>query len=300
MANPTLETLAIVNPVSGRGRTRRQWPALARRLEANGVPCSSVFTEEPGHARTLAAEAVEAGVETVVAVGGDGTTREVAQALLGGNVALGLLPTGGGNDFCKAVGVPPCLNKAVRILARPRCHRVDVGCLNDTYFINGLGIGLDGSASLRYAHMRHLRGELGYLCSAVREALAFPAFEADLRSEDWAHHGPALSVGATNGPYHGGDFRVAPHARADDGVLDVYVVRPVAYLTRLPKLARIRRGAHLDMPEFELRRLSRVDIDLDAPVPAHMDGEPFTLPAGRTRVEIVPSSLGVLVPPEPA
>jgi len=300
MANPIPETLAIVNPVSGRGRTRRRWPALARQLEANGVAFSSVYTEEPGHARTLAAEAVEAGVKNVVAVGGDGTTREVAHALLGRNVALGMVPTGGGNDFCKAVGIPLSLDKAVRVIARPRCHRVDVGCLNDTCFINGLGIGLDGSASLRYRHMRHLRGELGYLCSAVREALAFPAFEAEVRSEDWAHHGPALSVGASNGPYHGGDFRVAPHARADDGLLDVYVVRPVAYPTRLPKLARIRRGAHLDMPEFELRRLSWVDIELAAPVPAHMDGEPFTLPAGRARVEIVPSSLDVLVPHEPA
>lgn len=273
---------------------------MCRQLEADGVAFSSVYTEEPGHARTLAAEAVEAGVANVVAVGGDGTTREVAQALLGRNVALGLLPTGGGNDFCKAVGIPLNLDQAVRTLARPRCRRVDVGRLNDTYFINGLGIGLDGSASLRYRHMRHLRGELGYLCSAVREALAFPPFMADVRGEDWEHTGPALSVGVSNGPYHGGDFRVAPHARADDGVLDAYVVRPVPYLARLPKLARIRRGAHLDMPEFELRRLSSVDINLEAPVPAHMDGEPLTLPAGRTRVEIVPASLAVLVPREPA
>ena len=293
------ETLAIVNPVAGRGRTRRLWPALARQLEALNVSIQPVFTEGPTHARSLAADAVRAGTSHVIAVGGDGTTHEVANALVGTDVALGILPTGGGNDFPKAVGIPLDLQQAVKTIAHHRCHRVDVGRLDDEYFINGLGIGLDGAASLRYRNMRRLRGELGYIWSAVREALTFRAFDARLTTENWTHTGRALSVGATNGPYHGGDFRIAPNARTDDGELDVYVMRPVAYLTRLLKLIRIRRGAHLDMPQFSLQRSRWVEIDLDRPVPAHMDGESFTLPMGRTRVEIVPDALTVLLPTSP-
>ena len=290
------ETLAIVNPVAGRGRTQRLWPNLAQQVTDLGVPLRAVFTEGPNHARALAADAVESGVPRIVAVGGDGTTHEVANALVGTDVALGILPTGGGNDFCRAIGVSLDLRQAVRTIAHGRGHRVDVGRLDDEYFINGLGIGLDGAASLRYRNMRHVRGELGYIWSAVREALTFRAFDARLTTENWTHAGKALSVGATNGPYHGGDFRVAPQARADDGELDVYVMRPVAYFARLFKLGQIRRGAHLTMPQFSLHRSRWVEIDLDRPVPAHMDGESFTLPAGRTRVEIMPDALTVLLP----
>ena len=296
MATSSAEILAIVNPVSGRGRTRRLWPGLAQQLASLHVAVRPAFTEGPGHARSLAADAVASGIERIVAVGGDGTIHEVANALVGTDVALGILPTGGGNDFCKAIGVPLQLGDAVATIARHRAHRVDVGRLGEESFINGLGIGLDGAASLRYRNMRRLHGELGYVWSAVREALTFRAFNARLRSEHWADEGKVLSVGATNGPYHGGDFRVAPHARADDGLLDVYVVRPVAYWSRLAKLARIRRGAHLDMPEFALQRGAWVEIELDEDAPAHMDGESFTLPAGRWRVEIVPSALTALLP----
>lgn len=290
------ETLAIVNPVAGRGRTRRLWPNLGQQLNDLGVPLQSVFTAGPNHARELAAEAVQSGVARIVAVGGDGTTHDVANALVGTDVTLGILPTGGGNDFCRAIGVSLNLADAVRTIAHGRSHRVDVGRLNDEYFINGLGIGLDGAASLRYRNLKRLRGELGYIWSAVREALTFRAFDARLTTDEWTHAGKALSVGASNGPYHGGDFRVAPNARADDGELDVYVMRPVAYLSRLIKLAQIRRGAHLDMPQFSLQRSRWAEIDLDRPVPAHMDGESFTLRTGRTRVEIVPDALTVLLP----
>ncbi len=296
MATSSAEILAIVNPVSGRGRTRRLWPRLARQLASLGVTVRPIFTDGPGHARSLAADAVESGSKKIVGVGGDGTIHEIANALIGTEVSLGILPTGGGNDFSKGIGVPLDLLQAVKAIARPRGHRVDVGRLGDECFINGLGIGLDGAASLRYRYMRRLRGELGYVWSAVREALTFRAFDAQLRTEHWTHTGKVLSVGATNGPYHGGNFRVAPHARADDGALDVYVVRPVAYWTRLSKLARIRRGAHLDMPEFGLERAPWMEVELDGPIPAHMDGEPLTLPAGRARVEIVPSALTVLLP----
>ena len=289
------ETFVIVNPVSGRGRTRRLWPDIERQLPAQVSCAESAMTDGPNHARRLAMEAVQQGARQIVAVGGDGTAHEVAQALVGTDVSLGILPTGGGNDFCKAVGVPLDLDGALATLEHGRPCRVDVGRLNDECFVNGLGIGLDGAASLRYRSMRRISGELGYVWSAVREAMTFRAFDVQITTDDWTHRGKALSVGATNGPYHGGDFQIAPGALTDDGLLDVYVMTPVAYLARLFKLIQVRRGAHLDWPEYSRQREPWVEITLTRSVPAHMDGESFTLPAGTTRVEVVPNALNVLL-----
>lgn len=287
----------IVNPVAGRGRTRKLWPAIEAHLKTYPIIYDACFTHAAGEARYLAAQAAHEGHRGVVAVGGDGTAHEVANGLMSFNAntaALGVLPTGGGNDFCKAIGVPLELPKAVETLAHGRRRRIDVGRIGERYFINGLGIGLDGAVSRRYRRMKRLRGEVGYLWGAIHEALTFREFEIDLATADWRHRGPALLAGATNGQYHGGDFKLAPAARVDDGRLDIYVMSAMAPLKRLIQIPKVRRGAHLALEEFQIRRASWVEVTLDRPLPAHMDGESFVLPQGCTHIDMIPRALEVI------
>ena len=290
----------IVNPIAGRGRTQKQLPALKALLQARGVPFELQLTAGPGDAARLAQEAAQTGARTIVAVGGDGTVHEVANGLLAQDepqtAELGVIPTGSGNDFCKAIGVPLDLEGAVRTLLRGQAHLVDVCRLGERFVVNGLGIGLDGAVSHRYRRMRRLRGELGYLWSAVHEALTFRAFPAEIRTPDWRYRGPVLFTGLSNGPYHGGDFRLAPTARVDDGELDVHVVRDMPPVKRLVQIPKVRKGDHLGLPEFLLHRAPWVEFRLERRVPAHADGEPFWLEPGRYRVEVLPKALRVITP----
>lgn len=293
----------IINPIAGRGRTRRQLPALKALLQEEGIPFELRITAGPGDAVLLAQEAAQSGAKTIVAVGGDGTIHEVANGLLtheeSREVALAVVPTGSGNDFCKAIGVPLDLESAVRALLQGQPRLVDVCRLKGRFIVNGLGIGLDGAVSHRYRGMRHLRGELGYLWSAVCEALTFPAFPARVRTPDWGYEGPVLFTGVSNGPYHGGDFRLAPTARVDDGQLDVHVVRDMWPVRRLVQIPRARKGTHLKLPEFSLWRAPWVEFQFEQKVPAHADGEPFWLEPGRYRVEAIPRMLWVISPALP-
>lgn len=301
--SPRGRTVWIANPIAGRGRTRRRLPALEARLRARGVPFDLCLTAGPGDAARLAREAAQAGAEVITAVGGDGTVHEVVNGLLSlsqprpQGVALGVIPTGSGNDFCKAIGVPPDPEEALSALLRGRARRVDVFRLGERFVVNGLGIGLDGAVSHRYRRLRRLRGEAGYLWSAVCEALTFPAFPGRVRTPDWHYEGRVLFTGVSNGPYHGGDFRLAPTARVDDGELDVHVVDDMSPLKRLVRIPGVRRGTHLKLPEFRLRRAPWVEFHIEKRVPAHMDGEPFWLEPGRHRVEILPKALTVIAPP---
>ncbi len=303
---PTTRLIVIVNPIAGRGRTQKQLPALKALLRARGIPFELELTAGPGDAVRLAQKAARGGAQTVVAVGGDGTVHEVANGLLahGGphthKTALGVIPTGSGNDFCKAIGVPLDREGAVRVLLQGRSRLVDVCQMGERFIVNGLGIGLDGAVSHRYRRMRRLRGELGYLWSAVHEALMFRAFPAEIRTPDWGYRGPVLFTGLSNGPYHGGDFRLAPTARVDDGELDVHVVRDIPPIKRWVQIPKVRRGDHLGLPEFLLRRAPWVEFRLEKRVPAHRDGEPFWLEPGRYRVEVLPKALRVIAPQEDA
>ena len=288
----------IVNPIAGRGRTRRLLPMLRSLLEAYKLSSELQLTSRPGEAVRLAEEAASNGAQCVVAVGGDGTVHEVANGLLQLNtsVALGVIPTGSGNDFCKAIGVPLELEGAVRALIHGQRRHVDVCRLKERFIVNGLGMGLDGAVAHLYRRMKHLAGELGYLWGAVCEALTFRAFSARVELPDWRYEGPVLFTGISNGPYHGGDFRLAPHAQVDDGQLDVHVVRDMFPLRRLVQIPKVREGTHLELPEFILRRAPWVEFRLDKRVPAHMDGEPFWLEPGCHRVEVLPKALEVIVP----
>lgn len=288
--------LIIINPVAGRGRTKEISPVLLAKLRSRGLPFEARLTKEPGEATEIAEEAVEEGFTHIVAVGGDGTAHEVANGLLATSrpAALGVIPTGSGNDFAKAVGIPLELSRAVETLAHNRRRLVDLGRLEGRYFVNGLGIGLDGAVSHRYQRMKRLSGELGYLWGAIHEALTFKAFHLVLETPDWSYQGPALLAGASNGQYQGGNFQLTPHAAIDDGLLDVYVIGDMHPLRRLIEIPKVRRGAHLGLKEVEIRRSLWVEITSERPLLAHMDGEPFTLVPGRHRVGVVPQGLEVI------
>ena len=123
----------IVNPVAGRGAGDRAISQIERVLSGYGLDFDLVRTERPWHAADLAQEAVAAGYESVVAVGGDGTANEVLNGLMrakqagAGTCALGMLCVGRGNDFAYGVGIPLDLEVGCQALAQGQRRTIDVG-----------------------------------------------------------------------------------------------------------------------------------------------------------------------------
>ena len=152
--------LLIVNPRSARGATGRLWSRAERRLRAILPSFHTAFTKSPGDATRLAAEAVGR-YQVIVAMGGDGTTNEVVNGLVGqdgavpSGVALGVIPAGTGSDFLRSFGVPRSLKGSAGVIARGQRHDVDVGrtrflsfdgAATTRYFINAAEVGLGAVA----------------------------------------------------------------------------------------------------------------------------------------------------------
>ncbi len=289
--------LLIINPTAGRGRTRRFLPQLLHELNAGGVPFEHKLTTQSGEARELARRAIADGARTVVAVGGDGTVHEVANGLMqAGNpeAALGIIPLGSGNDLAKAVGLPLDPLVAIGSLKEGQRRWIDLGQSGSRYFVNGLGIELDGAVAWRNSKLKRLRGEWAYLWGAFREAISFARFPMKLHTPLWQYEGDALLTGACNGPYQGGNFHMAPQAQVDDGLLDLYLIEDLSILERLIHMPDVRRGSHLRLQQVHMLKVPWFELELEKPLLAHMDGEPFTLAPGSHRVEIKPKALQVL------
>ncbi len=290
--------LFIINPAAGQGRTAGLFSTLKSRLEKQGANFDFRITRVPGDAIGFAREGAEWGFTHIISVGGDGTSHEVVKGLMGTSAIFGTIPSGSGNDFPKAAGVPLDPMQALDTLFSGGIRSVDVGKLGDKYFINGLGIGLDGAVSHRFKKLKFFRGQLGYVLGAVQEAMTFEGFVTGVKIGDWEYSGRLLLAGASNGMFQGGKFKLAPEADVGDGLLDFHIIKDMKSLQRLVKIPKVLSGTHAGLEEVELRRGPEMEITVERALPAHMDGEPFYLRPGTHKISILPGALKVMTAPD--
>ena len=287
----------IVNPCSGRN-ARRPWLAdfIREFIAVRSLDAGLVTTTGPRHATELARAALADGCDRVVAVGGDGTMNEIAQALLHSPAALGLVPCGSGNGLALHLGIPTGLRDALALAAdeTARVAAIDTGTANGRPFFNAMGCGFDAEISRRFNRLTR-RGLTAY----ARTGLS--AFRAR-RSEWVVIHGNGqtkalltLLVAVANSDQYGNGARIAPGARVDDGQLDLVAVRPVGFASATPLIARLFLGKISGSPNVFRLRGARFLIERAGPGLIHTDGETHETGA-LVEIKVRPQSLRLLVP----
>ena len=255
------------------------------------------LTRGPGHERDLAAKAASEGIETIVALGGDGTWGNVTRGILesGRDARLVPIAAGTGNDFPHALGLPAHDPVAMaRIAASGNSVRVDVGWANDIAFLNVAGLGFETEVVRKVQSIRGLRGPLVYIAAALPVLRTYPGLRASVQFGDQPP-GPMTTWCAmivSNGPRFGGGFRVAPGASVTDGKVDVIAVRDAPPVRRLQLFVRARLGTHLDQPEVTRNPVSDLTLRFDAPTLLDADGELHTT-ASQLRIRVQPGAIQV-------
>lgn len=219
----------IVNPVAGNGRAKMVGQQADAYLTEKQVEHRLVYTEYSGHATELAKEAALEGVDTVIAVGGDGTVSETAAGLMHTNSAMGILSAGTGNDFVKALNTPRKWKEAMDFILTHPPRPIDTGVMNDTFFINVCGAGFDVMV-LDYAltAKKHARGIWPYLYGVVRAIKNYKPFAMHIEiGEDIVLDGDYMICSIANGKFIGGGIPIAPVADVADGLFDMILVDAV-------------------------------------------------------------------------
>lgn len=283
----------IVNPQAGRGRGWKMIPKVSEVFARQGVT-DIRYTSEKGDELRLARHAISQGSTTIVVVGGDGTTTHVANAILesGADVRLAVLPAGTGNDFAKALGTDKC---DPALVARKSMEsgntRVDVGKIEDLYFLNCCGFGFDVAVLEGTLRNQWLRGNAVYLYTALKELLWYRGIEISVGRASTTRH---MLLVFANTEYFGGIFRIAPGARVDDGELDMIEILDIPASRRAVMLSAATRGDHMKYPECIMERARSFELSFPAPSAYEADGELHHAASANLTVSSCPSALRVL------
>jgi len=302
----------VLNPASANGATGRMAEGLVGEVERFGLEARLLRTEAAGHATELTREALRAGEELVVAVGGDGTVNEVVNGFadeqgepLGSTAALGVVERGTGCDFIRTYGIPKKLPDALRVIAEGRTRTIDAGRATcrahdgegevRRLFANVGSCGLTGDVATRAnASSKRLGGTASFLWATVTAFAAWSNVPFRITLDGTVRELVANNVICANGRQFGGGIRIAPHAEPDDGQFDVVVIGDVGKLALARNVHRMYLGTLEKDPRVEVLRATDVRVEPARPLPVELDGE---LP-GRTpvRFEVLPGLLRVVVP----
>lgn len=285
----------IVNPVAGRGRTRKLVPEIEERAAAVGAKVEVSLT--PDDPVRLARDAADHGHD-LVACGGDGLVAVVAGVAADTGRKLAVVPTGAGNDFARGLGYDPKHPlDAFSALEHGHDRVIDLGRVNGRWYTCVAGSGFDAEAN-RWANTVHrLSGTTLYIAAVLRTLAVYKPHPFRLTVNGETHDLQVWLVAIGNGPAYGGGMNIAPSASLDDGLLDVTVIGAMNRFQMLWNFPKVFKGTHVAHPLVTTYKAERVELEsLDPSVPMdiYADGELVSaLPA---TMEAVRGALTVRVP----
>jgi len=304
----SLKICLLANPSAGRGRCRRALPRIRAAFARERITDVRV-TARAGDEEWLTAEALDDGATTIVAVGGDGTCSRIANVILAkrSSCRLGVVPVGTGNDFAKTLGVFKLSYPDIaRLTADSSVCRMDVGRIENIFFLNGCGFGIDPAILAATQRIAWLRGNAVYIWSALTKLFAYRGISVAVEG---ATSGPALQTQGTppegrmmmitvsNGRNLGGAFKIAPQASVCDGVFDIHFFGDAPAGRRLKIFFAAFRGTHAAFPEVEYWRRASLTARFDAPPQMEVDGEIRNASSALVRMECLPGALSVVAAP---
>jgi len=292
------DALLIYNPTSGRRRHRGRLGALVAALGAGGWRAEAAATSARGDATRLAAEAAAEGADAVFVFGGDGTVREAAAGLLGGEVPLGILPGGTANVLAHALGLPRRPLAAARAHARSERRLFDVGRCGVTPFLMMVSAGLDAAVIARLQPaLKTWLGRTGLLLQGLGECWRYPYPPLTITA-DGEPLPPATFGAVCNIPFYGGRFALAPAARWDDRRLDLVTFRGTGPRATLGFALALATGRHLARGDVTATVVKEIVLDGPSGLCLQVDGDTCAEPLPAT-VRLAEERLPTLVPGAP-
>ena len=247
---------------------------VAEELQRRGVQFELRPSLRKGDAAAAALGA--SGVDAVFVVGGDGTVMEVATALAGSSLPIGIVPAGTGNHVARYLRVPSEPRAAVDALLAGKITVLDSGRLaGGPHFLIGAGVGLDAEIIAGTSEVAKRRwGPLAYVATGIGAGLRLEPFELRARVDGVEFDGRVLMALVVNmGSLFGGLLELAPDARADDGCLDMVLVRAGSIRERLAAALRLLVGRGGRSDSLLCLRGRHVWLDTSQPRPVQADGE---------------------------
>ncbi|MDR7086922.1 diacylglycerol kinase (ATP) [Aeromicrobium panaciterrae] len=285
----------VVNPTSGKRHGETISAQAAERLGNAGHSTIIVQGSDAASARDQLKLAIDAGLDGVLVVGGDGALHGVLDHVADSDLVFGLIPAGTGNDTARSLGIPvKDVDAAVDLIIAGNVRTIDLARADEAYVATVVASGFDSKVNERANEMTWPRGNMRYNIAMIAELREFEPLPFTLVLDGKTIEREAMLVAVGNGPSFGGGLRICEGAKMDDGLLDVVVINPVSKPKLLRVFPKLYKGTHITLPEFE-RHLVK-EVTLSSPgIVAYGDGERLGPLPMTTRIQ--PGALRVFAAP---
>lgn len=258
-----MKHIFIVNPISGQGRAFRMIDNIHRVCQEEKLDYEVIFTRKP-HDATDIVKNYKKGDNVIYSVGGDGTLNEVVNGIVGTKNKLAIIPGGSGNDFYSSL-------KDID----EKEFKVDIGKVNDRYFINVVSVGIDaeiGDNALLMKKKRIPRTQI-YNASIVYTFFKFKFKNIEFKLNNTKMKGQYTMVTIMNGREYGGGYKIAPTADIRDGLFDIYFIDKISKAIIPGLILKLKKSTHEESPHVHKRLSNKISFKSEKPIICGVDGE---------------------------
>ncbi len=292
----------FINPISGTGN-KNLLPEIIKNITAkNEIPFEILHTNAAGDYTYLKEKIISENVTDVIVCGGDGTVNQVANAMQGIHVNIGIIPMGSGNGLAFAAKIPKRIDKALEIIFAGKAEYVDSFYINKKFSCMLCGLGFDALVAHDFARQKK-RGLATYIKLSTKNFVAAKTYPFELTLDEKTIHTDAFFISIANSNQFGNNFTIAPQASLHDGLLDIIVVNKMSKLRMVWTILKQLHSGKVRLYEdkkyheneihyFQTKRLSIKNPDL---APLHIDGEPVET-AAALEIEIIENAFKLLMP----
>ncbi|ORW25409.1 diacylglycerol kinase [Mycolicibacter nonchromogenicus] len=288
----------LTNPAAGHGNARHAAERALARFQQRGVNVNHIVGSTAQHARQLLEEALAAGTDAVVVAGGDGVISLALQSLALGDVPLGIIPAGTGNDHAREYGLPTGDPEAAAdVVSEGHTETIDLGRIVEddgavSWFGTVMAAGFDSLVSDRVNRMRWPHGRMRYNVAMVAEISRLRLLPFRLTFDDDDPLDIDLTLAAFgNTRSYGGGMLICPGADHADGLLDVTMVHSDSRTKLIRLFPTVFKGTHVLLDEVSTRRAKSIRVECPG-INAYADGD-YVAPLPVT-VSAVPGALQIL------
>lgn len=273
MDNKKRKLLFLLNPKAGHGLNDKIVSLINEKIGKTTFEAEIKHTFYQGHATALADEAQKSDVETVIAVGGDGTVNETAKALVHSQTSLGVIPTGSGNGFARYFHIPLDPAKAIEVILKGNTIVVDSLTVNGKFCINIAGTGFDAHIADLFSSYGK-RGLVSYTKLVIREYFGYHVKKYLIEFDKHKLERHAFLISFANGAQFGNGAKIAPLAKTDDGLIDLVIMKKCSLFSIPSAVAKIFAGTLHKTSFIEIYKSKIFKVSGNDEMIMHIDGEP--------------------------
>lgn len=276
-----MKYIFIVNEKAGKGNYKKIVPNIEKICKEKEIEYEIRYTSDELDGAQIAGEYKDE-ENIIFSMGGDGTITRILEGIVGTKNKLGIIPSGSGNDTYRAVkNLPKGLTE------------IDLGKINDRYFINVACTGLDAEVANNVDIFKDtvIPSSQIYNASILYTFLKYRFKKAKLETSIRTIEEKYSILSICNGAYYGGGFNIAPKSKLTDGLLDLYYVEKMPRLNMIPLLLKVKKGEHEGKRKVHKFRTNHIEINLKEMVTFNVDGEQLT--DNRFIIDVVPKAITI-------